>query len=96
MVVRRSQAKVKRIEINQRLDRDDLSLEGWDKVGQRQRRINNYYIWFDSLPKHLRALANALPIPDCLPACLDAGCKTQEEAEEWWRNTIGKSFLDIK
>lgn len=94
MVVRRSQTKAKYIDINQRLDFDDLSLEGWDIVNKRQRAIKYRMEWLDSLPPHIRAIANAIPVPNFIPACLDAGCKTQEEAEEWWRNTIGKSFLD--
>ncbi len=94
MVVRRSQIKAKYIEIAQRLDIDDLSLEGWDVVNKRQRAIKYRMEYLDSLPSSLRAVANALPILEALPACIDAGCTTQEEAEEWWRSVIGKSFLD--
>jgi len=50
--------------------------------------------WHDRLPPELRAVANGLPVPhQDLLAALEAGCRTQEEAEEWFRSIVGRTVL---
>ena len=78
---------------------DDLSLEGWDVVLKRERAIKPRMAWVDSLPKELRVLANGIPTigGPCghsdLMAAVEAGCKTQEDAEEWFRSIVGRTVL---
>jgi hypothetical protein len=72
----------------------DESIEGWDVVNQRQARIKKMMAWHDSLPADLRQVANGLPVPhQDLLAAIDAGCTTQEEAEEWFRSIVGRTVL---
>lgn len=69
-------------------------IEGEDKMLQRQRAAAQRMAWHDRLPADLRRVANGLPVPhQDLLAAIEAGCTTQEEAEEWFRSIVGRTVL---
>jgi hypothetical protein len=61
---------------------------------QRQQAAQQRMAWHDRLPPALREIANGLPVAhQDLLAAIEAGCTTQEEAEEWFRSIVGRTVL---
>ncbi len=73
------------------IDEEALAAEQLKRQLAAQQRM----AWHDCLPRPLRDIAQGLPVAhqDLLYA-VEAGCTTQEEAEEWFRSIVGRTVLD--
>jgi hypothetical protein len=72
---------------------DDVAIEGWAKTRKRQQAARARMAVVDSMPKDIRAVLNGLPRPDWLLPAIEAGCETQDDAEEWVRSVVGRTVL---